>query len=236
MKPAIFTTYSAFGTIVEDALDGTEGPRLMAMLFMRKGQSVVDKEITPSLKYFDIRSAQDLHFVCPGWTATVDGWTYDDTAFSQCVSVIESNSSWVYSGGVELLLFTAQTRRFSADANKMVQQSGDESVVDLSSAITLHLDSLREKKLVDSLDRLFEIIIRFARNYKGESPVRGLAFQEARVSVAKGISDSLMALVPKEAKEKVDYASEFAVKDLSAAKHKPMIRVVTTTMHALYPP
>jgi hypothetical protein len=41
--------------------------QMMGLLFMREGQQIVDKEIVPSLPYFDERSGDAIDFYIPGW-------------------------------------------------------------------------------------------------------------------------------------------------------------------------
>lgn len=236
MKPGRFSYYSQFEEIANSGAKEEEGtPKLMGLVFMRKDQELTAKHILPSLSWFHERSGEHIHFVLAGWGFTTDGasaaepgrteWNYSDEAFSNAVRVIEENSTWRYQGGTELLLFTVQTKETvhnRADEHRVGQVS---SAVDFSSSIALQLDILKERKLIDSIERFFEIIFRFAKTYKGDDPIRALTVQEMRVSLANGISKMLMSIIPKESKEKAEYAVEFAVKDLSRAQHKPMIRI-----------
>ncbi|WP_407175443.1 hypothetical protein [Bradyrhizobium sp. STM 3562] len=237
MIPGRITYFPEFEMLADSILGDEQGPRLMAVLFMRKGQPIAEKEIIPSLGWFDVRSGRDIHFVLAGWSLKDDvvrgskNWDYSDAAFGTAVHVFEENSTWRYSGGTELLLFTAKTKEVRKDTGYSQHNwSTESSSVDFSSAITLHLDLLREKKLIDSPERLFQIIFNFTKTYTGDDPVRALAMQEMRVSLANGISKSLMSLIPKDAKEKAEYAAEFAVKDLSRAAHKPMLRIKSDSM------
>lgn len=225
MLPGVYSTFSELEGLVEDALGEKPEAKLMGMLFMRRGQSIADKDIIPSLEYFDLRSADNIHFVLPGWEREEKVWRFDEHDFAAAISILEDNSTWKYSGGTELLLFAAQIKVVTHVRSRAREAKG---IVDLSSAIRLHIDLLRERKVIDSPERLFEIIFSFAKNSKSKDPVRGLAFQEARVSLANGIAGLLRGIIPKDAKEQFDYASEFAVKDLSSAEHKPMIMVETT--------
>jgi len=230
MRPGRFDFYAQFEELAKSGVSEDGVPKLMGLLFMREDQELVAKSILPSLSYFHERSGEHVHFILPGWSFTTDDkrnteWHYSVEAFSRAVKVIEENSSWTYQGGTELLLFTVKTSLTNYHRHDESRRGQSSSDVDFSSAISLQLDLLKERKLIDSIERLFEIIFRFAKNYKGDDPIQALTAQELRVSLVNGFSRTLMSLIPAGSKERAEYAAQFAVRDLSKAEHKPMIRI-----------
>jgi hypothetical protein len=189
----------------------TPATRLLAILFMRKGQEITDKLIVPSLNYFHIRSGEALHFIMPGWIRKGDSlaksagevWVYDDVLFERARAVIASETNWKYSGGTDLLLIT--TRRAATD----------NVVLNFSAAINIRLHELQEKGLVGSPEIIFERLIRFAENYKGPEPLLHLSLQEVRVSLFEGVVNSILSYISKEMKDRIEYGKHFLVQDVS---------------------
>ncbi|MBY5868526.1 hypothetical protein [Rhizobium leguminosarum] len=186
--------------------------KLVAILFMREGQEITDKMIRPSLKYFDLRSGKDMHFILPGWSkripgrgadTTDSGWVFRESHFIKACDVISDATEWRYSGGTDLLLLT--TRRMSTER----------AVIDFSGAINIPLHVLKEKRLVESPELVLERVIRFAKNYNGDDPISSFSLQEARVSLAEGILSFLVGFLAKDARSNLDYARQFLIRDIS---------------------
>ncbi len=189
---------------------------------MRAGQEIADKNITPFLRYLDMRSGEDLHFILPGWSFVEAGrgtspsaiakeWMYLDEHFIKACDVISSQTNWQYSGGTDLLLLT--TRKLTHDTVK----------IDFSGAINIALHELKEKK-IESPEVLLHRLIMFAKSYKGDYPLISLSIQEARVSFFEAVLNAIVGYLPKEAKERFDYAKQFAVKDVAKKeRHKQVM-------------
>jgi hypothetical protein len=193
--------------------------RLIGLLFMRAGQGIVDKEIIPSFEYFDRRSGDDIDFHIPGWKRVhaygigmgrEPTLKFDAENFIKACDIFASETRWTYSGGVDLLLFTL--RRIGPEHWE----------IDLGGVIVIPILELREKKLVESTDVLFERIFSFARKFKGRDPILGFSTQEARVSAVNGLIETLVGYLPKEAKERLQYAKNFRIQDVS----RPGVRAV----------
>jgi hypothetical protein len=67
MYGGVIKTFADLKKIAGDAQGFTPATRLLAILFMRKGQEITDKLITPSLIYLHLRSRSNTHFIMPGW-------------------------------------------------------------------------------------------------------------------------------------------------------------------------
>jgi hypothetical protein len=200
--------------IVNDHAPDSQSARLVGLLFMRQGQETADKEILPSLEYFDVRSGPQVHFYLPGWEKLVYGrevprkvaWTFKVQEFVKACNVIAAATSWRYSGGVDLLLFTSRLGH--------PRQGGSRAFLDLSGAVNLPLHEMKERKMgVPSV--LFERIFSYAEHYSGDEPLAGLSMQEARVSGVQAFIDAIISHLAKDGKERIDYARNFIVRDIS---------------------
>jgi len=87
--------------------------------------------------------------------------------------------------------------------------------IDLRGVIVIPVLEMREKKVVESTDILFERIFAFARKFKGQDPILSFSMQETRVSAVHGLIESIVGYLPKEAKERFEYAKQFKIKDVS---------------------
>jgi hypothetical protein len=219
-------TWTEFKHLVGKVHGFKSSTRLVAILFMRQGQEITDKSIVPSLKYFDLRSGQDLHFILPGWSFHEPGrgresvdkeWVYSDEQFIRACDVIASETNWKYSGGTDLLLLT--TRR----------DSKSHVVINFSGAINIALHVMKDRMLIESPEVLIERIIQFARSYKGVDPLLKLSLQEARVSLFEGVVNTLLSYISKDAKDRFDYAKQFVIRDVSkpSVSSLGLISVVT---------
>jgi hypothetical protein len=213
----VIHTFADLTNLAGEVQGFTSTTRLLAILFMRKGQEITDKLIVPSLKYFDLRSGDNLHFILPGWTKRqhkhmrkkrwTEEWIYSDDDFERARKVIASETLWKYSGGTDLLLITTRSG------------GKHDIVLDFSAAINIPLHELKEKKLVPSLEVFFERLIRFAESYKGPEPLLHVSLQEGRVSLFEGVVNTLLRYVAKDMKDQLEYTKHFLIQDVS--KQKP---------------
>jgi hypothetical protein len=120
-----------------------------------------------------------------------------------------------YSGGVDLLLMTASKRIERDEHGQHFDRRRVKYAIDLSGVISIPVHTLVKAKRFESVDQLFERIFRHAKVFEGDDPLLGLMGQEFRVSVFEGLTNSVLGLLPKEAKECVDYAKHFAITDVS---------------------
>jgi hypothetical protein len=140
----------------------------------------------------------------------------------EACDAIALETSWRYSGGVDLLLFTTN-RRWDSGTR-----------IDFSGIINIPIHTLKETKLIESVDILFERIASFARNYRGPDPLLGFATQEVRVSVLFGIVESILSFIPREAKENLEYAKHFAIRNI-VKNPSAQVRLELKSEHDEYP-
>lgn len=223
MNNAVFETFDEFRRIAVGShrVDDKE-IRLAGLLFMRPEQEITKNEILPNLKYFDLRSGKYIDFTFPGWIE-VDNrgkkWAFQNKAFIRCCDVISAETTWKYSGGIDLLLFTTRRipRRWAIH---------DDLDVDFSGSMNIPIHQLVQKHLVEGVDVLFERIFSFAKNYEGSDPILGISIQEARVSAIRAFVDAILSyLLPKAALDRLDYAKNFVVQDIARPAASRRLRI-----------
>lgn len=150
-------------------------PRVAGLLFIQPTSSLARDEIIPKLEYFHHRSGDDVHFFCGGFSgyanvypdnqlvATIDGikWYFSPSQFNKLRREIETRTSWIYSGGDDLLL---------VDVNNLPNQVR----LDFStrSAYLFRLDQMKQDGIIIGVGQFFEEIFRFAEDYKGDNAVK----------------------------------------------------------------
>jgi hypothetical protein len=204
-----FETFVEFESKISNDQAKLAETRLVGLLFMRSGQELTDKDVLPSLDYFDQRSGPYVDFYLPGWQKIVSPgekrsieWVFDIKKFIHACEVIGDVLDWRYSGGADLLLFTS--RRLSDKGNK--------AFLDFSEVVSLPLHVMKEGKVGPSV--LFERIFSYAQHYHGFDPLAALAMQELRVSGVKAFINGLISWLARGGKEEVEYARHFIIRDI----------------------
>jgi hypothetical protein len=141
-------------------------------------------------------------------------WSFDEESFVKACDVISENTRWKYGGGTELLLFEAQKGERKSAGFK-TRDTSESVYADFSTAVTVHLDTLMQKKPTETPQIIFKRVFRYAKQYEGNNPLMGLSLQEARVSAFAAIVQTVIGYLPKEVKEQIEYAKEFGVKNIS---------------------
>ena len=142
------------------------------MLFAQPKSPLARSEIVPQLEYFHHRSGDDVHFFCGGYSAydnkyrdnkpvaRISGtqWYFSLSQFNTLRKRVETNTSWKYSGGTDLILVN-------------VNNSPDKASLDLKSAVLFPLERMKQDGVIVSVATFFEEIFRFAEDYKGNNAV-----------------------------------------------------------------
>jgi hypothetical protein len=166
---------------------------------MKKGQEITERQIVPSLDYWHERSGDLLNFFLAGWRKGHE-WLFDAKKFVEACDVVASETSWTYSGGVDLLLFLTRTK------------SENEATADLNAVMCIRLHQLKEGKWGEAPEIIFERIYNFV---KGVAPLFGLSLQETRVSAAMGVLDALLEYFPDAVRHRIRYAKEFTIQNVT---------------------
>ena len=186
--------------------------RLVALLLARQ-ESTLAKTISSNRDYLHIRSGLHIDFFWVGWDRRVidaprcsqtPSWAFIQEEFVKWVSLLERTTKWTYSGATDLLLLNAH---FTASP-PVVR-------LDYDKVIALQLDELVAAKAINSVDQLFEDIIRFATAYCGDDPASAFSNRQVAPNVFAAIRDYLFGLLPKAVGERALALSEFAIKDVS---------------------
>jgi hypothetical protein len=221
MIEGYWSSLTEFESLVDQRLSGflpdASSIKLVGILFMRKGHPIADKEIYPSLEFFHKRLGDNLDFYLAGWRRdenSVEGksnWTFDEDDFMKTLLAIESEVDWKYSGGIDLLLMTA-SKEIKLDHRACSTHARATYSIDLKSVIRLPIHILMREK---PFEIIIQNLINAAEKYRVQDPLLRLMLQEVSSSVFEGIIESVIALLPKSIRAKIDYVKHFAIRDIS---------------------
>jgi hypothetical protein len=193
--------------------------RLVGLLFSPPESNLGKSEIIKSLDYFHHRSGDKIDFFCAGYRrygknrqsvieieVSNDSapWYFNVIDFEALRKEIQSHSSWKYSGEADLILL-----------NVRKSESGQDAVLDWSSAICCDLEKMKKDKAIESVRRFFEDIFRFVDEYDGKNPVWDLSDQQGAVKVKSGLKRLILSVLPKKLQEFYLEARHLVVRDIS---------------------
>ncbi len=200
--------------------DGYDKARMLGLLFGRPESEILRREILPSLRYFNERSAYAIDFFFGGYIspAESDHNHYDDQeplghpgpfgqgffsaiAFNRFRKEVESVSTWRYSGAVDFILFTSQ----------MSYQS--RLSLNFRRTLILNLQQCREAQLIPPIDQFFEQIFRFAEEYDGDDPVSRFSDNQGVRIAESAVAGSIKTFIPKTLHKEIDRTALFSVKN-----------------------
>jgi hypothetical protein len=189
----------------------------MGLLFARPECKIAKDEIMPSLRYFHVRSGDNIDVFFPGYieagqadtgctTYDVGGkkWAFDETLFNEARRDLENRTKWKYSGEADLLL--ANIRLIDRDVGYRV---------DFGRVINLDLDMMIRERSIESVPRLLEDVFRFAEHDRSSDPVGKfsdrMGWRMAKKATVAGFWDAMKSLL------KIDFRAvkDFAVRDVS---------------------
>ena len=143
----------------------SQSSRTIGILLARPDHPIASSEIIPNLNYFHVRSGLHIDFYCAGYgedltnypdskAVTEHGpenqrWFFSDTAFVKFLEAMESESTWKYKGGVELLLLVAS-----------VDLASDKVEIDFSKVVCVDIVRAISDKAIVSINQFVEEVIR----------------------------------------------------------------------------
>ena len=203
------------------------GIRLVGLLFAPPESSLGESEITKSLDYFHHRSGDTIDFFCAGYRrygkekqfvvereVTIDSspWYFNVIEFEALRKEIQKSSSWKYSGEADLILLNATK-----------SESGQNVVLDWSSAICCDLEKMKKDKAIVSTRRFFEDIFSFVEEYDGTDPVWDLSDQQGAIKAKSGLKRLILSVLPKPLRELYSEAKHLVVRDISRGQPQPYL-------------
>lgn len=203
------------------------GIRLVGLLFAPPESRLGDSEITKSLDYFHHRSGDKIDFFCAGYrrhgkakqlvverevTSDSDPWYFNVIDFEALRREVRKSSSWKYSGEADLILLNATK-----------SESGQDVVLDWSSAICCDLERMKKDKAIESTRRFFEDIFSFVDEYDGADPVWDLSDQLGTLKAKSGLKRLILTVLPKTLRELYSEAKHLVVRDISRGQPQPYL-------------
>jgi len=201
--------------------------RLVGLLFAPPESSLGKSEITQSLNYFHHRSGDKIDFFCAGYrrygkdrqfvvekevTSDCNPWYFNVVDFEALRKETQKKTSWKYSGEADIILLNARK-----------SESGQEVVLDWSSAICCDLERMKKDKAIESTRRFFEDIFCFVDGYDGKDPVWDLSDQQGAIKAKSGLKRLILSILPKTLRELYSEAQHLVVRDISRGQPQPYI-------------
>jgi len=192
--------------------------KLIAFLFSR---NTIDKNktlISNNLDYFDKRSNNYIDIYCAGFKESDevnnDGvlvgekyWTYSDTRFDEDRRLLESETSWKFSGEIDLILVSVKRGT-----------SADKVFVDYSQAIVCHLSELIEIKAFNSIEAFFEKLFQYAEYADPSNPIWNLSDKFGLRQCKSTLIKFVLSLLPASFSKDLMLLTKFALTDITKGK------------------
>ncbi|MCK0506072.1 hypothetical protein [Aromatoleum anaerobium] len=190
---------------------------MVGIIFARPNSPLAKSEIIPQLNDWHIRSGDHIDFYFVGYTYPhpptqdyievdipgSDPWLYSAKSFNALRKEIESRTTWQYGGGCELLLTNA---RFDSTAKA--------AYFDFSSAICCQLDAMKTDHAIQSIERFFETVFRFAESANDEDPTWGFSDSQGVSAVGSALKHVVLGLLPKGLDAEYKKTEHFAVRNV----------------------
>ena len=182
-----------------------KAPRML-VLIVCKGYSETGNRLAQELAYLHSRSEDRVDFFCVGYPSFKDGKQLDllrDFAaerFAKDVAQLESLSTWRYSGQTDVLLLDVR-----------LDSASNRATLDWSTVMDFVLE--RDRDIIGDLSAFFELVIRHASLYRGNTPTRSFSdWLCARHTAGAGM-DILANLVPADGGQKLKSLIKACTKD-----------------------
>jgi hypothetical protein len=195
---------------------------MVGLLFARPESQIGREEIVPSLDYFHYRSGNNIDFFCAGCRrygpSRQDGeqrvtqprtrdeeppWLFNVLLFERFRQQIETLSTWRYSGEADLLLM-----------NALFDENDGRARLDFESALVCDLQRMKRDGAIETVQRFFEDVSRFAEHAPVNDPTWGFSDRMGIHSAGAGLKRIILSLLPKNLGEEYKRVEHFAVRNI----------------------
>jgi hypothetical protein len=197
--------------------DPSSRVRMVGIVFARPNSPLAKSEIIPQLNDWHFRSGEHIDFYFVGYTCPHppvqgymevsvpgrDPWLYSAERFNAFRQEVESRTSWKYGGGCELLLTNA---RFDPKSER--------GSLDFLSTICCQLDAMKGDQAIQSVERFFETVFRFAESANDEDPTWGFSDSQGIEVAGSALKRVVLGLLPKGLDAEYKKAEHFAVRNV----------------------
>lgn len=186
---------------------------IIGVLFAPPYTRVGRENIAPRLGYLDGRTGQHIHFFCAGYggygfaddivpvgdmrydNGVVIPWGFSQRKFVGFLSEIEGSTRWQYSGESDLILAQPD--------------------LTFDDCIVFDIEAMLKDGAIDQPSRLFEAIIKYARDKKEAASVAGLSDNKGVGLLGEAAAEGILALVPKPLRDLWKRGLHYRTRDLS---------------------
>lgn len=217
MIPA-YTYSDILQQLNNDLEDAQDKVQLVGLIFSRPPSEIAKDHIIPSLRYFHIRSGQNVSFFFAGFRPDdtvrnvheyqIPGpngyWIFDEIHFNQLRSEIEQLTAWRYSGGNDFILATGRYNK-----------SKRRTYIDFTDAIVINLEKLLKDNSLPTIAMLFEKIFSFAEDADPNHPIWDFS-DKMGLSLGRGaIKGLILSLLPESVRSHFKSAFHYAVQNIT---------------------
>ena len=133
-----------------------------------------------------------------------ESWTYSTKYFNHFRECLSKETTWKYSGEVDLILI-----------NAIRKSKTEKSRIDFSSAIVCHLDQMIRDQSITSVSTFFEKIMNYVDTYQGSDPSWGFSDSLGLRTSMSALKRLALEALPKNLGTDMNKATHFAVTDIS---------------------
>lgn len=195
-----------------------DGLKLAVLVFCRPESPLAREEIFPSLSYYHFRSGPATNFYFAGFdqatghereAVVIAGeagirWKYSARGFNDLRRDVERRTTWVYSGGCDLVVTGV---RFGSTSQR--------ARLDFTSAVTAKLDEMRAEGIIPRVDAFLENLFRFADTFQGDRAAHAFSSSAGRRLSKEALRDLLIGTIPQALQARANAAFHYAAKDAS---------------------
>lgn len=192
--------------------------RMVGVVFARPNSPLTKAEIVPQINDWHYRSGDHIDFFFAGYTAphppvagyvevAIPGsepWLYSAERFDAFRKEFESRTTWRHGGSAELLLLNAH---FDSPSKK--------AQLDFSSMVCCQLDLMKADQAIQSVERFFESVFRFAESADDTDPTWSFSDKQGLGIAGSALKRVVLSLLPKGLDAEYKKAEHFAVRDVA---------------------
>lgn len=193
--------------------------RMLGVVFARPNSPLAKAELIPQLNDWHFRSGEHIDFYFAGYTASqppIDGyieiampgkapWLYSAKRFDAFRKEFESRTTWKHGGSAELLLMNAS-----------LDSARKNAVLDFSSVVCCQLDLMKRDQAIESVERFFESVIRFAESADDSDPTWSFSDKQGLGIAGSALKRAILSLLPKGLDAEYAKVEHFAVRDVAS--------------------
>lgn len=191
---------------------------LVGLLFAPDHLQTTKEEIYPSIRHYDQRSGQAIHFFFAGYSqyrgevevpAIGEYWYYNTHEFQRFAEAIEQKTKWRYSGGADLLMLDAKKDETESE------ETYPSWHLDFSEVVVLQLERLLQDKAILKIPMLLEQICKYADESGAYSNVWDWSDQVGLSQTRSALWEFILSLIPEAIRNDARIAKHFVVQRLA---------------------